>query len=343
MLGTGERRGTAIARIVESLASTIATDRYSISILFIGREGTLGARFRGVGLPVSSARWSGGWQGPAGAFRFARYIRDSGARILHLHAGGRAPALIARAVSSAHVVAHYHSLGAGTRGRGLKRTTSAELVIANSAATAATIRAKNVIIVHPGVVVSPRARVRRGGEGPVIAGIAGGLEHVKGIDILLDAALMLKQQGCRIVFEIAGEGPDMELLQRKCVDNGLQGVVRFAGWSDNIRSLMENWQIYIQPSRREGFGLAILEAMATGLPVVASNVGGIPELVTNNVTGFLVPPDDARALSKAIARLAGDLALREAMGDASRGAATRFTPERAATSVCLAYDRLLSV
>ena len=78
---------------------------------------------------------------------------------------------------------------------------------------------------------------------------------------------------------------------------GLEGHVKFLGWIDDLPSLLSRWDIFVMPSLEEGFPIAALDAMAAGLPVVATAVGGVPELIEDGKTGWLVPPRDAEALA----------------------------------------------
>lgn len=87
---------------------------------------------------------------------------------------------------------------------------------------------------------------------------------------------------------------------------GVENRVRFLGWRRDVPSLLQAMDLYVQPSLLEGFGLSVLEAMASGLPVLATRTGGLPEVVRDGKTGDLVPPGDARRLAEGIARLLSD-------------------------------------
>ena len=117
---------------------------------------------------------------------------------------------------------------------------------------------------------------------------------------------------------IAGDGPDRPAVEGEVRRLGLQSVVRLAGERDDVGELLAKADLFVLSSRSEGLPLSILEAMATGLPVVASRVGGVPELVVDGETGLLVPPGDPHALAAAIERLLDDPALRRRLGTAGR-------------------------
>ena len=124
----------------------------------------------------------------------------------------------------------------------------------------------------------------------------------KGLDVLLQAAKQRKH----MTFVIAGDGPLFSSLSRDLPPN-----VRLLGRLDDIRPLLFAADVFAVPSRREGQGIAALEAMAAGVPVAASNVGGLAEMLTDGETALLVPPDDADALAVALSRLQSDSRLRQ--------------------------------
>jgi glycosyltransferase involved in cell wall biosynthesis len=120
----------------------------------------------------------------------------------------------------------------------------------------------------------------------------------------------------------------------------LGGVVRFAGFRHDMPACLAAADIVALPSLHEGLGVAALEAMAAGRPVLASRVGGLGEVVVAEETGLLVPPGDADALAAALARLAGDPALRARLGAAGRARVLAcYTSERMAEGTLACYGR----
>lgn len=156
--------------------------------------------------------------------------------------------------------------------------------------------------------------------------------HKKGIDVLLRALHQVADADLRL--RVIGDGELRSELQQLSEKLGLTGRVTFVGSKDRLGIFQElrDCDVLVLPSRHpsESFGLAALEAMACGKPVVASHVGGLPELVEHDVTGFLVPPEDSSALAIALERLHGDRQLRLRLGDAARNRARRFTVESTA-------------
>ena len=131
----------------------------------------------------------------------------------------------------------------------------------------------------------------------------GGLRKPKGHIVLLEAAAILKKKGIAFLFVIAGEGKLRQHLEVVIEDLRLERYVRLLGQRDDIPELMAAADVFVLSSLWEGLPLVVLEAMASGLPVVSTNVGGVPELVVDNETGFLVPPENPQLLAEAIERM----------------------------------------
>jgi glycosyltransferase involved in cell wall biosynthesis len=148
----------------------------------------------------------------------------------------------------------------------------------------------------------------------------GALEAPKSVDVLIEAWRDVRDRVPGARLTIVGAGSHESALRRQAALASLDGSVRFAGSvpRERVRGLLDASRVLVLPSRSEGLGRVILEAFARGRPVVASNVGGIPELVDDGVTGRLVPAEDPEALAKALAELLADPSLSTAMGAAAR-------------------------
>jgi glycosyltransferase involved in cell wall biosynthesis len=146
----------------------------------------------------------------------------------------------------------------------------------------------------------------------------GRIVHQKGLDLAMHALGGLKAFDWE--WRIAGDGPQMAALQSLAQELGIEDRVFFLGWQSR-EQILESYRqanLFLFPSRHEGMPNAILEAMASGLPVIATCIAGNEELVVEGETGFLVPPEDVEALQDALKKILSDPALRQQMGGASR-------------------------
>jgi glycosyltransferase involved in cell wall biosynthesis len=168
--------------------------------------------------------------------------------------------------------------------------------------------------VHVPAAASPTARMRDA----VRLLFVGRLVHQKGCDILLDALAGLRH--LPFTLDVVGDGPDRVALEAQAAAAGIADRVTFAGWVPRER-MGEHFlaaAAFVLPSHIEGMPNAMLEAMAHGLPVVATDVPGNRDLVEHGRTGLLVPPASAEALAAAIERVIGDAGLRARLGAAAR-------------------------
>ncbi|MGI6415821.1 MAG: glycosyltransferase [Thermoguttaceae bacterium] len=144
------------------------------------------------------------------------------------------------------------------------------------------------------------------------------LSPEKDVITLLKAARVVADERPDFRLEIAGDGPCRSDLTRLAADLGLSRHVCFHGETHDVAALLARASLFVLPSLQEGISLTLLEAMARGLPVVATRVGGNPEVVEEGVTGLLVPPQNPTSLAVAVVRLASDPARAQEMGQAGR-------------------------
>jgi glycosyltransferase involved in cell wall biosynthesis len=155
-------------------------------------------------------------------------------------------------------------------------------------------------------------------EGITVVGCLASLERRKGHQYLLEAAALLKSQGLKIHCQVAGDGPLRAELEAEASRLGIADEVRFLGFITDTAQFLAGVDMLAMPSLYEGLGVAALEAMAAGKPVVAAKVGGLSESIVDGITGFLVPPQDSDALAAAIARLIRSASLGASMGRQGR-------------------------
>jgi glycosyltransferase involved in cell wall biosynthesis len=175
----------------------------------------------------------------------------------------------------------------------------------------------------------------------------GNIRRVKGHDLFIRAASVVLRRFEHASFSIAGEvlEPDyFNELQGLVEKLGLAGRFHFAGGVADPREHLRSADVFVLPSRSEGFSNAIIEAMAASLPVVATGVGGNAEAIQDGLTGFIVPPEDPGALADAMIRLLGDPAAARRMGAAGKQVtAARFTTHAMMTRIKTVYDGLLNM
>ena len=149
-------------------------------------------------------------------------------------------------------------------------------------------------------------------------GSVGRLVEQKGYPCLVEAVKLVSDRVSNVEFFIVGDGEESNHLQNLIKKLDLSEKVKLLGFRSDIPSILSQWDIYVQPSLWEGLCITVVEAIASGLPVVATNVGGIPESVIDGYNGFLVPPGNPEALVNKILELAKNPDLRQQMGNRSR-------------------------
>ncbi|MFV1959852.1 MAG: glycosyltransferase family 4 protein [Planctomycetota bacterium] len=188
-----------------------------------------------------------------------------------------------------------------------------------------------------------RAGLGVGGSDVLLLGL-GALVERKGFDVVLEALGALEPSARRrVALRIGGEGEARSALVARTRALGLESTVAFLGAREDVGDLLAAADVFVMPSRREGLGVAALEAMGAGLPVVASRVGGLAFSVVDGETGLLVEPDDAPSLATALGRLVGDEALRQRLGQGARARVDeRFRPDAMVEAYLALYREVLA-
>ena len=346
LISSAQLEETGPARVVAALAGGLDRKKYDVHAWFLGPPGPLVEYLKCAGAIARSINWTPGLRDPLGALRFWRSLRKYDFAIVQHHFAGRAVRQIIRASSGAHLIVHLHARISETDSASSipVAVSGADLVVAVSNAVARQVQNQKPIVVYSGVAsrkdFCSRNVIRRS---EIVVGAAGRLVDIKGLSDLVRAIAVLSSEFPDLRLEIAGDGPELNNLQEEARRLSLLGRVRFLGWQEDIRSIYRNWDIFAMPSLTEGFPMAALEAMGEGLPIVATNVGGLPELIEDGITGLLVPPSNAEELAQALRNLILDSKRRQEMGAAGwRRACEHFSIERMVAQTAAIYDSLLS-
>jgi glycosyltransferase involved in cell wall biosynthesis len=308
-----------------------------------------------------------------GLLRLSRSLGALRPEILHVHLASPVeslPVLLAagkggaRIVTTEHAPTHHPAQRPWSRAakRRASRRIARVIVLTNS--DAAYLRdefhvqeAKIRVIangVDPDPDLPPRSEARRRlgiAEGAPVLGYVGEIVEKKGLPELVEAVRLIVGRGgpsadpddrAMPVTVLAGEGPFRADLERLVAHHGLGRRVLLPGPLHPPDALYAACDIFVLPSRGEAMPLALLEAMAAGLPVVATEVGGIPEVVRSGQEGWVTPVRDPRALSEAIGRLIGDPSSRERMGRSARQRVREaYSVDRMVEATCALYDEVV--
>jgi glycosyltransferase involved in cell wall biosynthesis len=174
-----------------------------------------------------------------------------------------------------------------------------------------------------------------------LVGIVARLVPIKAHEVFLRAAAILAAREAGARFLIVGDGERRAELEALSTNLGLGRSVEFLGWRPDLDRVYADLDLVVLCSRNEGLPVALIEAQAAGRPVVATRVGGVPDLVVSGDTGLLVPPDDPDALARAIQSLLDDVEMRDRLGKAGRRRVVpAYNAERLLEDIDLLYREL---
>jgi glycosyltransferase involved in cell wall biosynthesis len=320
-----------LEKVVYDLVRCADRARFSMQVLCLDRIGDLGPAFARIGVPVEPldlhARGT-----MRGVFTLAERLRKLRPDVLHTH--NAAPHLVgAPAAKLSRVPAVIHTrhgahLYSGIKSRLANRfsTSLTGRMVAVSGATAAMARrhdrvsARRLDIIHNGVDLELYRQKRSPEPHRCLRAIHAArlADPIKDQRTLLRAARLVVDQVPDFHLDIVGDGPDRRMLEELCDALRLRDNITFLGLRHDLHELLPRADLFVLSSLTEGLPMTVLEAMAAGLPVVATNVGGIAELVTTPATGTLVPPAQPPALAAAILELVRNPGRAAAMGAAGR-------------------------
>ena len=363
-----------VPEVVYQLMRGLPTDRFCAHLCVLKREEDASnvcperaERFSAAGLDVSFAHDSS--RKIETVASVADWIADRGIALLHTHSNrpnvvGRMAGALFRSQGLA-VVAHYHNQyddkwerdpAMLSLERRLVASTDAMIAVSESVrrhvADNIGVDEQRIDVIPNGVDASAftgvdRSDARRAllldATRPVV-GLIGRITEQKGQDDFVEAALAIAVDRPEPLFVMVGFAEDAELQQRlrqKIAVFGLSDRIRFLGNRDDMASVYAALDLVVAPSRWEGFGMMLIEAMAAGRPIVATRVGAIPEIVRDGRTGVLAEPRDAQALARAITGMLDDPQRRIAMGEAGRLESIRYGWSSATAQTAAVYERAL--
>lgn len=182
--------------------------------------------------------------------------------------------------------------------------------------------------------------VRLSPEGPVVGTVAR-LVPVKGLQYLIDAAPAILRRCPTARFLLVGDGEMRGGLERTVRSLGLGDRITFAGFREDVPSVLAGMDVFVLPSLNEGMGRVLVMAMALGKPIVATRVGGVPELLGDGEAGILVPPGDPTAIADAVSGLLADPRRASALGGAGRRRALRYSAEAMISELAKLYHEVV--
>jgi glycosyltransferase involved in cell wall biosynthesis len=304
------------------------------------RAGLLAARIRDLGIEVREVT--------GGVWSVARASRD--ASLIHVHEGRSVYAAFLRSLLSGtpYVITRRVNNPIRDHWFAHKAYSRAACVAAVAPQVAAIVRAYDtaipVRVVHSGssglgVDARQAAAIRSALAGKLIVGHVGALDNgQKGQEYIIAVARELERAYPDVHFMLVGGGDDESML--KAAAAGLSNLT-FTGFVNNVGDFLAAFDIFILPSNREGIGSILLDAMEQGLPVVASSVGGVPDIVHHERNGLLIEPANPAQLRDAILRLREDATLRRSYGERGRELAKDFTAEAMWRKYLALYESLL--
>ena len=277
-------------------------------------------------------------------------VREGGVQVIHAHsARAQNIAFLASAglTGVCRVVSRHVAFPPRNRlVHWLKYSLTCDAIVAVSEAVrqvllASGVAAEKTHVIPTGVEI-PATLPERGAErADFVIGHMGAFTAEKGQDVAVDALILLGPELPRARLVLAGEGPLKAAVQARAEGAGAR--VSFPGFVSDRAGFLASLDLFVMPSRQEGWGLAALEAMAHGVPVVASAAGGLTEIVDPGSGGWLVPPDNPRALAEAIAEAASDPVRLNRERMRARERAGLFSAEQTAALTETLYQRIVPV
>ncbi|PYS83509.1 MAG: hypothetical protein DMF70_06560 [Acidobacteria bacterium] len=294
------------------------------------------------------------------AFRLAQFVRRNQIEIVHAHLARDYPlaTFAARRTGGARLILTRHVLFPLSRVhkvllRRVARVIAVSQAVADGLIEQEIFERDKIVVIHNGVDIKRFAQTResdsagRQKRARLCVGTIGELAPIKGQENFLRAAAIISSRRDDVDFLIAGEdksrtGENRRLLERMIDELKLSQRVHITGWADDVVDLLRNFDVFVSASHCESFGIAMVEAMAGDVPVVATMTAGAREIIDADKTGLLVPIGDAEALAEAICQLLDDPAKRESLAaNARRMVSEKFSLDRMVATTEQVYRDVL--
>ena len=295
------------------------------------------------------------------ALKLAQFVRQNQIEIVHAHLARDYPlaAFAARRAGGARLILTRHVLFPLSRVhrvllRRVARVIAVSQAVADGLIEQDIFERDKIVLIHNGIDLDRFAKTREDDAAErqkagarLCVGMIGELAPIKGQENFLRAAAIVSSRRDDVDFIIAGEdksrtGENRRLLERMIDELDLRQRVRIDGWADDVVELLRTLDVFVSASRSESFGIAMVEAMASGVPVVATMTGGAQEIIDADKTGLLVPIGDAEGLAEAICELLDDPKRRERLAaDARRMVSERFSLDRMVARTEQVYQEVL--
>lgn len=330
-----------VASNVLDVCNGLNTDDFMTSCLCVDHRGLAAERVEPRVQVWALQTHERGAPGPREVLRMADLLRRYAVDVLHIHGAGwyyPAGVLAARLAGVAHVVLTEHrvsergpaapwNLAGPPVTRWTDRFTATSPVVADRLSLDLRLPLQQVQVIPKGVDLEKfrppldleASRASMGIQaGEVVLGMAGRMISHRGHLVLLDAVARLRSEGVDLRLLMVGKGPERERVQQRVHQLGLQQVVTMVQKYADMPAFYSALDVFVVPGRHEGISSAALEAMATGLPVVAANAGANMEAVKDGETGLLVPEGNAAILARILTQLAESAARRKTLGERAR-------------------------
>lgn len=312
--------------------------RFAMSVVCLRKEGELAPQLRAEGIPVTLCRVKTRWS-PTGLWALSRFLKQQRIDIVHTHMyrsniTGTVAARMAgvpRVISQIHNVDNWDDRRQIWMDRKVSKYRDCTVFVSNAV--------RDDYLDHIFVPSEKQAVIYNGVDtefykpgsrddwlpGSIVVGAAARLVPQKGLEHIVRAAAdpIFQERGVR--FYIAGDGPERENLERQAGESGAGDFFRILGFQSDIRRFFRNIDVFAMPSYKEGFSNALVEALACGVPAVATTVGGNTEVLRNGQNGYLVAPGNYAAFREAIVNITGDTEVRRRMSEQALMTVRRFS------------------